>query len=132
MTNLGIFWGGIGFILRILTPVIMGALIAFLLNPIVQFFEKKVFRKLKIRSGRYLHGACVILVVLVLVLLLLVLIYLVVSQVAVSATHLLSHLDDYVQAFVRMINKYLADKISEINILGVNLLETEKIGRAHV
>ena len=128
LTNLGIFWGGIGFILRILTPVIMGALIAFLLNPIVQFFEKKVFRKLKIRSGRYLHGACVILVVLVLVILLLVLIYLVVSQVAVSATHLLSHLDDYVQAFVRMINKYLADKINEINILGVNLLETETAG----
>ena len=123
LTNLGIFWGGVGFILGILAPVISAALIAFLLNPIVQFFEKKVFHKLKIRSGKYLHGACVVLVVLVLVILLLLLIYLVINQVATSAAHLLSHLDDYVQAFVRMLNKYLADKISEFNVFGVNLLE---------
>ena len=130
LNHIGVVWNALGFILRILLPVISAAIIAFLLNPIVQFFEKKVFRRLKIKSGRYLHAACVILVVVVLVVLLLLLLYLVISQVAVSATHLLSHLDSYVQRFVNMLNKYLSDtiKVDEINVFGINLLEFESTG----
>ena len=128
LNHLGVVWNALGFILGVIAPVISAAIITFLLNPIVQFFEKKVFRKLKIRSGKYLHGACVILVVVVIVILILLLLYLVVSQVAVSAAHLLSNLDNYVQAFVNMLNKYLADQVSEITVFGVNLLEVETTG----
>ena len=130
LNHIGVVWNALGFILRILAPVISAAIVAFLLNPIVQFFEKKVFKRLKIKSGKYLHGACVVLVVLVLVILVLILLYLVISQVATSATHLVSHLDSYVQRFVDMLNKYLSDtiKVDEINVFGINLLEFETTG----
>ncbi|MBQ9031207.1 MAG: AI-2E family transporter [Parasporobacterium sp.] len=128
LNHLGVVWNGIKFILGILAPVIIAALIAFLLNPVVQFLETKVFRKLKIRSGRYLHGFCVILVVLVIVVLLLVLLYVVISQVATSATHLLSHFDSYLQAFVDMLNRYLSDQVSELNVFGVDLLNIGSSG----
>ena len=52
-----------------------------------------------------------VLVVVALVVLVLVLLYLVISQVAVSAKHLLTNLDSYVQGFVNMINKYLTDTV---------------------
>lgn len=130
LNHIGVVWNALGFILRILAPVISAAIVAFLLNPIVQFFEKKVFKRLKIKSGKYLHGACVVLVVLVLVILVLILLYLVISQVATSATHLVSNLDSYVQRFVDMLNKYLSDtiKVDEINVFGINLLEFETTG----
>ena len=128
VTHFGVVWNALGFILGILAPIIVAAIITFLLNPIVMFFEKKVFHKLKVRSGKYLHGFCVIFVVLVLCVLILLLLALIIGQVAVSVKQLIDNFDNYLQAFVNMLNRLLADRVNEINVLGINLMELDASG----
>ena len=128
INHIGIIWNAIKFILGILAPIIIAAVLAFLLNPIVQFFENKVFRKLKLRRGKYLHGFCVILVVVVLCGVLLLLLYLIISQLAVTIRQLINNFDTYLTAFTNMLNRLLQDKVNEINIFGINLLELDTSG----
>ena len=128
VTHFGVVWNALGFILGILAPIIIAAIITFLLNPIVMFFENKVFHKLKFKSGKYLHGFCVIFVMLVLCVLILLLLVLIIGQVAVSLKQLIENFDSYLQAFVNMLNKVMADKVNEINILGINLMELDTKG----
>lgn len=128
VNHIGVVWNAIGFVLGILAPIIVAAIIAFLLNPIVRFFEQKVFRWMKFRSGKYLHGFCVVFVVLILCTLLLLLIYLIISQLAVSVRQLIANFDNYLAAFVKMLNRVLQDRVQEINVLGINLLELDASG----
>ena len=128
VNHIGIVWNGIRFILNLLAPIIVAALLSFLLNPIVQFFENKVFHKLKLRNGRYLHGFCVILVIVVLCGFLLLLLYLIISQLAVTVRQLINNFDSYLAAFTNMLNKLLRDQVNEINIFGINLLELDTSG----
>ena len=128
VTHFGVVWNALGFILGILAPIIVAAIIAFLLNPIVMFFETKVFHKLKFKSGKYLHGFCVIFVVLILCVLILILLVLIISQLAVSVKQLIENFDGYVTAFVNMLNRLLSDKVNEVNVLGINLMELDASG----
>lgn len=132
VTHFGVVWNAIGFILGILAPIIVAAIIAFLLNPIVVFFETKVFRKLKIKNGKLLHGFCVVFVMLVICVLILLLLALIISQLATSVRQLIENFDSYLQAFVNMLNKLLADKVKEINVLGINLMELDTSGISEV
>ena len=84
INHIGVVWNALGFILGILAPILIAAIVAYLLHPIVYFFEHKVFRKLRFRNGKYLHGFCVILVMVILCVLLLLLAYMIISQLAVS------------------------------------------------
>jgi len=132
VTHFGVVWNAIGFILGILAPIIVAAIIAFLLNPVVQFFEKKVFHKLKFKSGKFLHGFCVVFVMLVICVLVLLLLVLIISQLAVSVRQLIENFDSYLQAFVNMLNKVMADRVKEINVLGINLMELDTSGISEV
>ena len=58
----------------------------------------------------------------------LALLVLIISQLAVSVRQLIDNFDNYVQAFVNMLNRLLADKVKEINFLGMNLLELDASG----
>lgn len=42
-----VIWDGINFVLRILMPMIAGMVIAYLLNPLLNFFEKTCFKKVQ-------------------------------------------------------------------------------------
>lgn len=132
VTHFGVVWNALGFILGILAPIIIAAIIAFLLNPVVMFFEKKVFQRLRFRSGKYLHGFCVVFVMLVLCVLILLLLALIISQLAVSVKQLIDNFDNYLNAFVNMLNRLLADSVKEINILGINLMELDTSGISKV
>ena len=45
--NIGAIWGGFRSVMKILNPVFYGFVIAFLINPVYRFFERKVFKFIK-------------------------------------------------------------------------------------
>jgi len=128
INHIGVVWNALGFILGILAPILIAAIVAYLLHPIVYFFEHKVFRKLRFRNGKYLHGFCVILVMVILCVLLLLLAYMIISQLAVSVRQLINNFDNYLSAFVKMLNRILRDRVNEINVFGMNLMELDTSG----
>lgn len=126
LSNLGVVRDGLVYIFGILAPIISAAILAFLLNPIVTLVEKKVLGKVKHR--KYLRGFCVIFTVVIICVLLILLIYLVATQVAVSVRHLISNFDGYLQSFAKMVDGILGEKLNDITIFGVNLMEMETTG----
>ena len=127
ITNLGVLRDVIVYIFTILSPIIIAAILTFLLNPVVTVMEKKIFGRLKHR--KFLRGGCVIFLLVVLCIVVLVLGYLVLTQLAGSVSHLISNFDGYVQSFSKMVNNLLGDKIgANITIFGVNLEEMETSG----
>lgn len=71
LMNLDGIWSGIGSLYQIISPVIVGVVIAYLINPMANFLECKVFRKLRKEKDRHtisviLSLVCVLLVVVLL------------------------------------------------------------------
>ena len=126
LNNLGAVRNSLGFILSVLAPVIVAAIISFLLYPIVRFFENRILGRLKRR--KLLHGICVIFTVVILCGLAMVLLYLIIHQLAASVTHLLNNFDSYVQALVKMIDRVFADSVSDLTVFGINLRDMESTG----
>lgn len=124
LTHLGVVWNGLGFLVRILLPVITAAIVSFLLYPVVRFFEKKVLGRIKRR--KFLHGICVVFTVVLLCVFILILLYMVIRQLAASVTHLINNFDSYVNGFSRMLTNLLGDRVADLEIFGVNLLEAER------
>lgn len=123
LTNLGVIRNAIGFLIGVFAPVISAAVISFLLYPVVRFFEKKVFGRF--RRRKLLHAACVIFTVLLLCVLIILLLYLVIHQLATSVSHLLNNFDSYVQKLSGMLGNLLGDRLEDLTVFGVNLLEVE-------
>ncbi len=48
--NFGFFWNGFRSVVSILSPIIIGAILAYVFSPIVTFFEKKVYHKLDLKK----------------------------------------------------------------------------------
>ena len=126
LTHIGLVWSAIRYILRILAPVISAAVISFLLYPVVRFFEKKVLGR--IRKRKFLHALCVIVIVVIICVLLILLLYLVIHQLATSVTHLISNFDSYVQKLSGLLTTLVGDRVDDLTIFGVNLLERETKG----
>lgn len=126
LSHLGVVRDALVYIFGILAPIISGALLAFLLNPIVSLLEKKVLGKVSHR--KFLRGFCVIVTVVLICVFLILLLYLVATQVAVSVTHLINNFDNYLQSFARMLGGLFGDKLNDITVFGVNLVELETSG----
>ena len=56
--------------LAFLSPIVIGVITAYLLNPVSNFFEQKLFKKMKSESGRHTAGVILTLVFIVLLLVL--------------------------------------------------------------
>ena len=123
LNNIGIVRDAFLYVLSILWPVICATILAFIINPIVQFFEQKVFGKLKYRKA--VHLFCVIFTVVMIVFLILLLLYLIVNQLSASISNLIANSDQYVESLINLIKKVFGDYASEINIFGVNLMDLQ-------
>jgi len=128
VSNIGIVRDALVYIFGILGPIIVAALLAFLLNPIVTFFDKKVLGKIRVKHPRVKRGFCVIFTVLLICVFIILILYLVATQLASSVKHLLSNFDNYVQTLANMLNKALGDKLPDVTVFGVNLTELETSG----
>lgn len=105
-------------ILSVLSPLIIGFALAYLLNPILNLYEKKVFKFIKNKRGLRIVG--LICTYLSLALALAFIIMLVVPQITKSITDLTQQFDTYMQNTLALIDSILV-KLSERHIIPANV-----------
>lgn len=94
-------------ILDVLTPVIAGGLIAYLLNPILRFWERKVFKKMKYPRVR--RALSVFLTYLLVILLLVGIFSAILPQVVTSVQEFGSNIENYANALQTAISSLFDD-----------------------
>ena len=96
LAHLGNIIGGIQSFFSFLRPVISGIIIAYVINPLAKFFERRVFNKLKSEKTRWtLSALCALIVLIMFVSLLFVAL---IPQLVDSVSTLVSNMDTYVDA----------------------------------
>lgn len=106
LAHMGTIFNALGVIWGFILPVVLGAIIAYILNPLAKWLQRKVFYKIKSEKSQWLWSVITALVVLVLVVVLLFMAL--IPQLANSIMTLVSNIDNY----ARSINKFL-DRITE-------------------
>ena len=106
ITNLGPFNGWLGGLLRLLRPVIIGLVIAYLFNPFFRIFERKLFFKIKPHSLR--RGLSLLFTYLVLLLIVGVLLMLIIPQLVDSIVNFVSESDSHIDNTIKEINNLIA------------------------
>ena len=97
--NYSDFGGYISKLFSILSPVLLGVLFAYLLNPIVRFFENKVFGFIVRKGGKRGHSRALAVTCTYLALLLAItgFVALIVPQIVSGYTDLLSNMNNYIR-----------------------------------
>lgn len=119
---------GIGIVLQILMPLIYGAIIAYLLNPVLNFLEKKVVypgislkkRKIGKRTGRLIRYLCVLLSVFLLCWLVYALVMTILPEILRSVVNITNNFPDYMDDVQKWVTKKLENN-PDLNALAVNL-----------
>lgn len=117
LSHVSLFFGWISSFLKLISPVIIGVIVAYLMNPVSDFFEFRVFRKLKKPGAAHLWS--VIMTVLCLVLALAVLLVALIPSLAQSVSKLISNWDDYtrkVQELIEKVSVFAASKNINIDL----------------
>ncbi len=93
LEHLGFLFGVIGAIFRFITPVIIGAAVAYVIDPLVRLFEHHLFGRIKKWQLRRML-AVIIALVLILILVITLMVYLI-PQLAGSISQFIENLDGY-------------------------------------
>lgn len=101
LTNLGTVLSSVRSFLGNFNSIVLGAVFAYLMNPLAKFFDKKVFRKMKRADIRWYLS--VILGLLTAFLALLFLIGMLVPQLVQSISLFADNYDDYAAALIKLI-----------------------------
>ena len=101
-------------VFTVISPIVIGFAIAYLLNPILKFFEKKVFKFIK--NKKILRAVGVISTYLSLVAFIYILCMLVIPQVIKSLSDLLTQFDSYKATLIEQID-IIFQKLKEIDVL---------------
>ncbi len=67
LSNFGVFSGALKSLWKLISPIVTGLIVAYLMNPIAAFFEKKPLKKIKSDSSRHLIAVVISAVCFVLV-----------------------------------------------------------------
>ncbi|MCR5177748.1 MAG: AI-2E family transporter [Lachnospiraceae bacterium] len=112
---------GITSVMKSLMPVIYGVVIAYILEPVVHFFEKRLFAPYYVKKGIDLHSAeasrtrsrvrriCIVLTMLLFVFVVYAFLMIIIPQLIKSIQNILRNFPAYVANFTRFTNTYLAD-----------------------
>ena len=101
-------------ILAVLSPIIIGAAIAYLLNPLLKIFEFKVFKKMNKKSLR--RTLSLLLTYVVAILVIVAILFLIIPQLVKSITDLTSKFSSYMDstaAFINSVIEKFADESAE-------------------
>jgi len=108
LTNFKVISNFMDTLTSILFPFIFGFALAFLLNPIMMFFEDKVFKNWKVKGkSKRLLSAMIALVIAIVTVAFLVM--LIVPAIVDSVSDLLSHSEEYISTFSQYITKLFND-----------------------
>lgn len=93
---------GIDAVWTFLSPIVMGVIIAYLFDPVSEFFKRKVLKKMKKDSARHIWG--VILTIICIVLILALLLVALIPSIAKSISKLIANWDSYTAKLSEILN----------------------------
>lgn len=138
MLNLEAIYAGLKYMTGLITPVLYGAVIAYILNPFVKMYKRQLLKTVtksgKILSEKKEKATDVLAIVLAMVtgiLLIIVLFMMIIPQIAASVATLIetlpAQIDSYYNTLVERIenNKFLADTIQEIALQAAVFLDEQ-------
>ena len=111
LNNLPLISGWLSSLWKLLSPVVIGIIVAYLMNPVSDFFEFRVFKKLKKPGAAHLWA--VIMTVTCLILMLAILLIALIPSLAKSVSKLISDWDEYMrkaQDVIARISAFAASK----------------------
>ena len=132
LVNIGVVFKFFQSVNKVLMPVYLGMIIAYLLTPLLNFIECKIvtpiFDKTKAKKGekrdKLIRGICIFITLVIAVAIVFWLIYLMISQIVPSIKQIVDNLDTYVSNFQTWANKTLNNnpdlKDNIIKIVGVS------------
>ena len=104
LSHVGNMFAALGAFFSFLRPIITGIIIAYVINPLANFFDRKVFHKLKGEKTRWtLSSICALIVLILCVVLLFVAL---IPQLVDSASALVSNMDTYVSALQEVLRRF--------------------------
>ena len=126
--NIGVIFGFIKNILNIMMPLIYGLVLAYIMHPIVNLFENKVFNKIeKEKTKRNLSILCTFVIIIGL---LVALISIIIPQLLTSIQSLLVNVPDYLKDLESAITGWLsnnkelsADILEKYNEISKSLMD---------
>ena len=118
ITNLSAITGFLSSVFSVLSPIAVGAAIAYMLNPILKLFEYKILKKLKSKSAR--RALSLVLTYVVAVLILTAFFLLMIPQLVQSIKDLTEKFDSYIAATTTMVNSVIYKLSDTFNISPVD------------
>lgn len=123
LINIQVLSGIFSSILKVFAPIILGGALAYLLNPILKFYEYKVFKKIK--SKNFLRTLSLIMTYITMILIVAAFLLLLIPQLIDSITTLASDFDSHVENVAKTINNF-ANKLMQ-NEQYRNLIDADKL-----
>ena len=132
LTNISVVYGFFKSLNKVLMPVFVGMIIAYLLTPLLNFFESKLitplFDKTKFKKSekrdKLIRGICIFLTIVLAIAIVFWLTYLMISQIVPSIKNIADNLGTYVSNIQVWANKTLEKnpslKENIINLVGVS------------
>ena len=121
LSHLSLLFGWLSSLLKLLSPVFIGVIVAYLMNPVSDFFEFRVFKKLKKPGAAHLWA--VIMTVVCLVLSLIILLVALIPSLAKSASKLISNWDYYTQRaqmLIAKVSEFAAGRNIRLDLSGLS------------
>ncbi len=131
LSHLPIFFGWIGSLWKLLSPVVTGIIVAYLLNPISDFFEFKVFKKMKKPGAAHLWS--VVMTVVCFVLFLAIILVALIPSLIQSVSKLISNWDDYTKKLMALLNRaveFAASKNIQIDLSNITSWVEDSMSKA--
>ena len=104
--------------ISVLNPVIIGFGIAYLLNPVLKFFERKVYKRIK--SKRVLRVLAMLSTYLVSAIFLIAVVVLIIPQLVESVIMLVGSFDSYIDNTINLINGLIETYLDTHNTPSIN------------
>ncbi len=116
---------GLGYVFGFISPVILGCVIAYVLDPLVKIFETKIFAKLD--AKRQIRRMLAVTVTLVLVVFLLaILMVMLIPQLAKSMGTFFSNFDSYAQSLQNLLNN-ISSQADDDSIFSFDISSVTKV-----
>ncbi len=108
LTHLGTIFGALGELISILQPVIIGLVMAYIINPVAVFFKNKVFKNLKKEKTQW--GLSVLVAIIIVLAVIALLLILLIPQII---ENIVSIAENY-QAYIDSLTEYIETSASPI------------------
>ena len=105
LTNAVVFTSALRAVLKLFAPIILGLIVAYLLNPVSEFFKRTILKKIKKESTR--HTVAVILVAVCALLLIALLLIALIPSLVESISKLINEWPSYAEKLENLLDKII-------------------------